>query len=200
MVGLAIVVLSLAIVAPGFADWIQNSRVRSYAESLQNALQFARAEAVRRNTTVSFQIASTLDNSCVLTVSGSFWVVSAGSADATGACGTAVSDPTSNSISTSAGPFVLQAGPPETSLSSSSRRETQPMIAFNGLGQLTTTSGAQAATVALTTFQITSPNGSCVAAGGSVRCLDIVVSPGGQTRMCDPSLTSTTTNNDPMAC
>lgn len=200
MVGIAIVALSLAIVAPGFADWIQNSRVRSYAESLQNALQFARAEAVRRNTAVTFQTASTLDNTCSLTITGSYWVVSAGSANASGACGTAVSNPTSNAISTSAGPFVLEAGPTETSLNSVSMMATQPVIAFNGLGQLTTTSGAQPATVALTTYQVTSSSGTCVAAGGSVRCLDVIVSPAGQTRMCDPSLTSTATNNDPMAC
>lgn len=200
MVGIAIVVLSLAIVAPGFADWIQNSKVRSYADSLQNALQFARAEAVRRNTTVTFQTASTLDNTCSLTITGSYWVVSAGSANASGACGTAVSDPTSNAISTSAGPFILQAGPTATSLSSVSLSATQPVIAFNGLGQLTTTSGAQPATIALTTYQITSPSGTCVAAGGNVRCLDVIVSPAGQTRMCDPSLTSSATNNDPMAC
>jgi len=200
MVGIAIVVLSLAIVAPGFADWIQNSKVRSYAESLQNALQFARSEAVRRNTTVTFQTADTLDNTCSLTITGSYWVVSAGAANASGACGTSVSDPTSNAISTSAGPFVLQAGPTATSLSSVTLLATQPVIAFNGLGQLTTTSGAQPATVALTTYQITSRNGTCVASGGNVRCLNIVVSPAGQTRMCDPSLTSTATNNDPMAC
>jgi type IV fimbrial biogenesis protein FimT len=54
--------------------------------------------------------------------------------------------------------------------------------------------------VALTTYQITSVNGACLSAGGNVRCLNIVVSPGGQMRMCDPSRTSTANNNDPMAC
>ncbi|MDR3453694.1 MAG: GspH/FimT family pseudopilin [Rhodoferax sp.] len=198
MVGLSIVAISLAIVAPGFAGWIQNSRVRSYAESMQNAVQFARAEAVRRNTPVTFQITSTLDNTCSVVTTGNYWVVSAGSTNAASACGTLVSDPTSSTISAaSSGPFILKKGPPETSLNGASLTATQSAITFNGLGRQTADSGAA---VALTTYQITSTNGTCVAAGGAVRCLNIVVSPAGQMRMCDPSLTSTATNNDPMAC
>jgi type IV fimbrial biogenesis protein FimT len=37
---------------PSFAAWIQNTQIRTAAESFQNGLQFARAEAVRRNANV----------------------------------------------------------------------------------------------------------------------------------------------------
>jgi type IV fimbrial biogenesis protein FimT len=35
-------------------EWIQNTRIRTVAESLQNGLQVARSEAVRRNMNVEF--------------------------------------------------------------------------------------------------------------------------------------------------
>jgi type IV fimbrial biogenesis protein FimT len=39
--------------------------------------------------------------------------------------------------------------------------------------------------------------GNCVAGGGSVRCLNVVVKIGGQIRMCDPAIT---TPGDTRAC
>jgi type IV fimbrial biogenesis protein FimT len=201
MIGLVIVAISLTLAAPEFSNWIQNTKVRSFAESMQNTIQFARSEAVRRNTPVNFQITSTLDNTCSLTTTGKYWVVSAGSKNAAGACGSAIMDPTtatSTAISAaSSGPFVFQKGPPENSLNNIKLAATQSAITFNSLGRLTTASGAA---VALTTYTITSSSGSCVSAGGNIRCLNIVVAPAGQMRMCDPSLTITTSNNNSMAC
>lgn len=55
-------------------------------------------------------------------------------------------------------------------------------IAFNGSGRLTT---AGPFTVALT-----QSGGTCAAAGGTVRCLNVVAQRGGLIRMCDPAQAS----------
>lgn len=54
MIVVAVLAALMSVGAPSFMEWIQNSRIRSAAESLQNGLQIARAEAVRRNTNVEF--------------------------------------------------------------------------------------------------------------------------------------------------
>lgn len=58
LVELMVTVALLAILAtlgiPSFQAWIQNTKIRTAAESIQNGLQIARAEAVKRNTPVQF--------------------------------------------------------------------------------------------------------------------------------------------------
>jgi type IV fimbrial biogenesis protein FimT len=56
MVALAIVAMLMMFVAPSSAIWIQNTRLRSAAESVARGLQTARLEAMKRNTVVSFQM------------------------------------------------------------------------------------------------------------------------------------------------
>ncbi|MDP2827757.1 MAG: GspH/FimT family pseudopilin [Sulfuricellaceae bacterium] len=55
-IGLLIVSILLAASAPSFMAWIQNTKIRSAAESLQNGLQVARNEALRRNANVEFRL------------------------------------------------------------------------------------------------------------------------------------------------
>ena len=64
MVGVAIMAILLGLAMPNFQTWIRNSQIRNAAESVQNGLQKARAEAVTRNTNVEFVIGA-----------GSSWVV-----------------------------------------------------------------------------------------------------------------------------
>jgi type IV fimbrial biogenesis protein FimT len=58
LIELMIVVTILAIVSsiafPSFNSMIKNSQVRNAAESIQNGIQLARAEAVKRNANVTF--------------------------------------------------------------------------------------------------------------------------------------------------
>lgn len=56
IIALAIVGLVSAIALPSYATWIKNSRVRTAAESIQNGLQTARAEAVKRNASIRFSL------------------------------------------------------------------------------------------------------------------------------------------------
>lgn len=92
-------------------------------------------------------------------------------------------------------PDPIQSRPAEGS-ANTSVTASDATISFNGLGRVTTAlaSGTTA------TFNITGATGdTCVAAGGTTRCLRVIVTLGGQIRMCDPALTSTRPS-DPQAC
>jgi len=56
MIALTIVAMLMVLVAPSSAIWIQNTRLRSAAESVARGLQLARIEAMKRNTTVAFNM------------------------------------------------------------------------------------------------------------------------------------------------
>lgn len=56
MVGIAVLAIALMLGIPSFADWIQNSQIRTASESISSGLQSARAEAIRRNTPVEFSL------------------------------------------------------------------------------------------------------------------------------------------------
>jgi len=56
MIAIALLGLLLAFAMPSYSIWIQNTRIRSAAESFVNGLQLARNEAVRRNANVEFVV------------------------------------------------------------------------------------------------------------------------------------------------
>ena len=71
LIGIAIMAILAGLAMPSFQTWLQNTQIRNAAESVQNGLQRARAEAVGRNTNVEFVLGA-----------GSSWVVRlAGGAD-----------------------------------------------------------------------------------------------------------------------
>lgn len=57
LIGMAIVVIVLALGMPSVATWMQNTQLRGAADSILSGLQLARAEAVRRNTFIGFTMA-----------------------------------------------------------------------------------------------------------------------------------------------
>lgn len=69
MIGIAIMAILLAVGLPGFKVWMLNTQIRTATESMQNGLQLARAEAVRRNEQVNF-ILGTGTSWTVSTVAG----------------------------------------------------------------------------------------------------------------------------------
>jgi len=181
LVGIVILGVLMAMAVPRFSDWLRNARIRTSAEAIQNGLQLARAEAVRRNATVRFQLVNTIDDTCALDTAGPHWVVSMD--NPAGQCASAPSD--------TAAPRIIQVrnraeGSVQTLVAAG-----QSAFVFNGLGRLTP---VPAGNVAIDVSSTT--GGTCVASGGSVRCLRLVVSVGGQIRMCDPALPA----GDAQAC
>lgn len=57
---------------------------------------------------------------------------------------------------------------------------TDPLIVFDGLGK---TSLAATATI-----QVTNPTGGLCKPAGNMNCLNVTVSVGGQSKMCDPTV------------
>jgi type IV fimbrial biogenesis protein FimT len=182
MIGLTIVALLMAMGAPSFFTWIQNSQIRTSAEAIQNGLYLARGEAVRRNTTTRFQMTTTLDSSCALSASGTNWVVSLD--DPSGSCNSAASD--------TVAPRIIQTRSGAEGTTKAVVVAAQASVAFNGLGRVTP------APVGNIDIDISNPTGgSCATASAAgMRCLRVRVSAGGQIRMCDPIFAST----DPQGC
>ena len=179
MIGLTILGILIAIALPNFTTWLQSSQIRTAAEALQNGISLARSEAVNRNSTVRFQLTSTLDNGCTLATSGTNWVVSLD--DPETLCATAASDTTT--------PRIIQKHSGGEGTANAEVTSTQSAIVFNGLGR--------PVPAVATTINITNTRGgTCAASGGNMRCLNVVVSPSGNVRMCDPKFAST----DPQGC
>lgn len=58
VMGMVLLMVLLAMAAPGFSQWIGNSRVRNGAEGVLNGLQIARSEALSRNARVQLVLAA----------------------------------------------------------------------------------------------------------------------------------------------
>ncbi len=176
-IGLVIFSLMVTMGVPSFSNWIQNSHIRTASEDIQNGLQLARAEAVRRNQPVNFQTMTTADDACALSAASSNWVISLD--DPTGACATPPSD--------AVAPRIIQMRAAAEGSINAVVAAGQSSITFNGLGRLTPVPAGNI------DIDISNPSGgTCIAAGGNMRCLRIVVSTFGQVRMCDPTQASTT--------
>jgi len=190
LVGIAILGIAVALGAPAFSEWIANSQIRSTAESIQNGLHLARAEAVRRNTSVQFQLTTTLDNSCAVNAAGANWVVSISSAT------TPVASHCGDDISDTASSMLLQKGSPVSANANATISASQPAFGFNGLGRIVKTT-TPATEVVNSTIDISSTRGGCLGTtGGTLRCLRLLVAAAGQIRMCDPQRPT----GDAMAC
>lgn len=185
MVGIAIVAILFSLAAPSFSTWIQGTHIRTAAEAIQNGLMLARGESVRRNSTVRFQLTDTLNNSCALSTSGTNWVVSLD--DPTGACNSAASDTTA--------PRIIQSRAGAEGSRNALVAAGQSAVVFNGLGRVTPVPAGNI------NIDVTNPiGGACVAdtPAGPMHCLRIMVSTGGQVRMCDPAFVFSDTN--PQGC
>lgn len=178
---LAVVALVVALGAPSFAAWIQNTQIRNAGETMLAGIKLARAEALKRNSPVLFQLTTTTDSSCGLNVAGPSWVVSVSSA--VGLCD--VTDPTADP------PQMIRKKPSSEGTANVVYAATQSSIGFNALGQVTPVPAGDVV------IFVTNPTGGDCFPTGPMRCQTIIVSAGGQARMCDPSVTAA---GDPRIC
>lgn len=179
MIGLVILAILLTLGAPSFSDWIQNTRIHNSAQSIVSGLQLARAEAVRRNAQVKFSLGASNDSG---------WTIC--SDTATMPCPAASLIQSHSSTEGSATGINVSAWEADaaTNLAATGTIAFAGALIFNGLGRVTTatlTAGNNAV------IDITNPNvDNCVSDNppGTMRCLRIVVTSGGQIRMCNPAL------------
>lgn len=182
LVAIVIAGMLFSLGIPSFREWIQNSQIRNGTEAIMNGFQLARAEAVRRNTNV--QIVLTASTS----PSGFDWKVQ---------CVTATSGVQGDCPG---GSGSIQAFS-STEGARNAQVDLGANVAFNGLGRVVSSVPA-VSSLATGKFKFnvssSAPGMSCIEQGGKVRCLRVEVTPGGQIRMCDPSVSWSVTS--PQGC
>ena len=173
MVGIAIMAVLASLALPSYKAWIQNARIRTAAESIQNGIQVARAEAVKRNSPVQFDLRSTHSAWTVCTrpaVPGSCPAAD----DATTIQSRAAGEGSSADITVTtvdAGPYV-----------------------FNSFGAMI----SPVPTAADGLIRIGVDVSTSVLSAAESRDLSIIIGVGGGVRMCDPD--STLSATDPRKC
>lgn len=188
MITLAVFALLLMVGLPSMTTWLQNQQIRTSAEGLQAGLQLARAEALRRNAPVRFQLVNTLANTCILFDKGTNWIVSLN--DPTGLCDAPESD--------TAAPLTIQKrsgaeGTPNAVVAATNAPlVVATTVTFNGLGRVT-------GPTPITQIAVMNAGGNCQPAG-PMRCLQLNIASGGQVRMCDPVVDPAVDPNDPRLC
>ena len=194
VIAVAIMGVLLSLALPSFSAYLRNVKLRSAAESFLTGVQLARSEAVRMNTSVEFLLtaadpvaanvataaaAATGVNWMVRTadlatfIDGKFGIEGSGRATAADI---------SIKINDTTPPADSDPDPPPAAPVSS--------IVFDGFGR--TSLAAPAA------FKFNDlAAGRCITdpgpPAGTVRCLRVVVAVGGQTRLCDPSISAAAT-------
>lgn len=186
-VTLTVFALLLAIIAPSAAAWMANMQIRATADSIQNGLQRARMEAVRRNQPIRFSLVATtnpaiMDNSCALSASAASWAISVN--DPTGKCGAA--------YSTTVDPMLVEtyaagvdARRVQVSATQADGVTAANAVTFDGFGRI------------LGANSVAMINVDNLVAGNDFRPLRIVISNGGGIRLCEPRVSVST---DPRAC
>lgn len=174
MVTLALLGLLLMLGLPDMMLWLQNSQVRTAADSILNGLQLARTEAVRRNTKVRFQLTSTAAAGL------SDWSVNA-SSDGGTTYTVAIQNRSSAEGSTSARVGVgTVVQPPAYTVALGTGAGLPASVIFNSVGRAETEPGV----TRIIRVDVNNPT----LATADARRLVLVISPGGQIRMCDPRL------------
>ncbi|WP_394790032.1 GspH/FimT family pseudopilin [Rhodoferax sp.] len=177
MVTLTIGVFLLLALVPSFSTWVANARVRSVAEEMQNSLRLAQAEAIRRNRLTVFALSNASPAlNAVPATNGSNWYVQAllltGSADTA-----------SSSDFVQGSNYATQGGVTITG---------PALLCFSALGSLVTKTATEttltSCSSAATTFTLARSNAD--------RSLKVLVTVGGQVRMCDPKKTLSSTAPD----
>jgi type IV fimbrial biogenesis protein FimT len=186
---LAIVAILLSQAGSYFSAWTQNAQIRTATESIQNGLQLARAEAIRRNRSVMFWLTSTATPQPADWLVGCSTPVGAGvQPEAAGDCpgsATGGAAPTAYNWIQRQLAADQQTGLAQVTITPAGAKN----ITFNSLGLVTTNTDGSAS---ITQIDITIPS----LPTSSARPLRVTVG-GGQIRMCDPALDPTA---DPRGC
>ena len=194
VIAVAIMGILLSLAAPSFSAYLRNVKLRSAAEMFLTGVQLARSEAVRMNTSVEFLLTandplSTNVATAAASATGVNWMVRTadlatfvdGKFGLEGSGQSNVGNITIK-INDTTPPADTDPDPPPAVLVSS--------IVFDGLGR---TSLAAAAVFKFND----SASGRCITdpgpPAGTVRCLRVIVAVGGQTRLCDPSISAAAT-------
>lgn len=171
MVTVVIAGILMAVGIPQMGEWIRRNSVGSAAETVQNGLRQAEAEAIRRNQRVEFLLTNAAPSqSGILSLTaadnGKNWAVRvSGTTDAK---------------------LAYVSGFQMAEISSAVELAGPASLFFTGMGRVTDSAGA-----AVTDYQVYRLSRS-----GADRAVCVFVTPGGAIKSCDPALAS----GKPFAC
>ena len=172
MIVVTIIGLVLALAGPSAATWIQNMQLRNAADSIVGGVQFARTEALKRNTFVSFQLTD---------ANSTAWVV-------------CIYDPIGNACSGAVGATLNQKGKSEGSPNAKVGSDVNVGDVTVGLpagsnipAQVTFDSFGRPAATAPNNIQRVDVRNPVLSLAEERRMV-ILVGTNGAVRMCDPKL------------
>ncbi len=183
LIGLAVLGLVLALAIPNLTSWMENTQIRSAAESILNGVQVARAEAIRRNYQATFHLTSSSGSAdwCVDTTVQS----TSGNTDCSGNSGTSI-----NKVQSWAGSQDKNARVGAST--SSTQTYTAALSAGAGLpASVTFDAMGHMVGTGITRIDVTNSSDS------NARRLVIIISSYGLVRLCDPLLTH---SSNPQGC
>lgn len=166
----ALIAVLAALGMPSYSNWVQNTRIRTTAEAIQNGLQIARAEAVKRNARVQF----VLENNAEWTVG----------------CVDEVADLDGDGLDDC--PEIIQGRSAGEGSSPNIKITVIPdgntTVVFNSMGAINP--------IPAPFTQVEIDIDETVMSGEDSRELRVLLGVGGSTRMCDPNAS----DNDPRVC
>jgi type IV fimbrial biogenesis protein FimT len=171
VIGVAITSILLALGLPSFSLWIQNTQNRTAAESILNGLQLARAEAVKRNTLVRFDL--TDDTGLIAWRVGCERVTADCPASIQSRVATEGSVNARVGISTVEIPTPIPVGYFNTAIAAGT--DLTAGVSFNSMGRAS--AGTDMARIDVTN-----------AVTNAARRFVVFIGTGGQIRMCDPAV------------
>jgi type IV fimbrial biogenesis protein FimT len=179
MVTVVLLAILFSLAVPAFTGMVRNSQVRSVAESLQNGLRLAQAEAVRRNRQTVFTLtnAEPSVNSAAV-ANGRNWAIHT----------------VPRATETAASHEFIQGGALSDTAGNVTISNAPTAVCFNSAGRVVdnadpAVSGAVCAVTA-------TPMQYDLAVTGADRPLRVTLAIGGQIRMCDPNRVLSATNPD----
>jgi type IV fimbrial biogenesis protein FimT len=168
LVAIGIIALVLGLGAPTALVWIQNLQVRNAGEAILNGLQTARLEALRRNTTIAFELTdpnSTAWHVCVFDlVKLACAVPDLATGDPSGQANARVG------VETQFTNFSLPLDPGVN---------VPSLVAFDSFGRISPQSPTNIARIDIRNPTLTQ---------NDERRLSVAITVAGQVRMCDPQL------------
>lgn len=173
MVTIAVMVLLALLAVPSLSQYVENTKIHSTAELLYASVQQARTEAIRRNANVELVFtdqpptAASVETTG-LTTNGPNWLIRA------------VPPVPSGTHTFIEGKSGAEGGGRAGGGTSTVMAASASAVSFNPFGAL--------ATAGDLTVNLSNQGGTCAPAGAT-RCLRVVVSTGGQARLCDPAVT-----------
>jgi len=180
MIGLALLAFILMMGVPAFGTFLQNQKLRDAATTTLAEAHYARAEAIRLNSTVELVFSEDEPDTSTF----------AGVAPSTSGRNLLIRGNVYNPSTAQAEMKML-----DVKLQREGSGQTDPsatgvqLASSTGLIEFTPLGGTTLA--ADETIQITNPaGGECKSAGGTMRCLNVVITRGGQIRLCDPAVTT----------